>query len=327
MTFNWSLTAPAGSTAILSDPTAVNPSFVADLAGTYAVQLIVNDSTVDSEPSAISVNAAEIQPPPNTAPVADAGQNQSSLVGEIVQLDGSQSSDADSGDQLTFLWSFGTRPEGSSATLSDPLAVDPTFVADVAGAYTVQLIVNDGTVDSEPDTVMVTAAAVDSPANTLPEADAGQDQNVSVGSMVQLNGNGSGDADGDAITYSWTFTSVPAGSTPMLSDPTAADPAFSADGAGDYMVQLIVNDGTADSAPDAVVITAGATPQDPGEPPPSTGGGETEEPDRDDEEELDDDDVEYEHDEEESEKRYDRGKRHGHSKPFKDRRQKDRDDD
>jgi hypothetical protein len=159
-------------------------------------------------------------------------------------------------------------------------------------------------------------------------ADAGQDQNIQAGSMVALDGNGSSDADGDAIAYSWTFTSVPAGSTSMLSDPTAANPTFTADAAGDYMVQLIVNDGTADSAPDAVVITAGAAPQNPGEPtPPPTGGDEIEEEDRDDEDELDDDDDEYERDDEKSEKSYDRGKRYGRKKPFKHERGNDRDDD
>jgi hypothetical protein len=248
-------------------------------------------------------------------------------VGEIVQLDGSQSSDADSGDQLTFFWSFVTRPEGSNATLSDPLAVSPTFGADVAGAYTVQLIVNDGTVDSAPDTVMVTVAAVDSPANTPPVADAGQDQDISVGSMVALNGNGSGDADGDAITFNWTFSSVPAGSASMLSDPTAANPTFTADAAGDYMVQLIVNDGAADSVPDAVVITAGAAPQNPGEPPPPAGGDEAEEEDEVDDDELDDDGDKYERDDDEHEKRYDRGNRYGRRKPFRHPRQSDRDDD
>jgi hypothetical protein len=37
--------------------------------------------------------------------------------------------------------------------------VNPTFVADVAGTYTVQLIVNDGTVDSAPDSVVISASS------------------------------------------------------------------------------------------------------------------------------------------------------------------------
>ena len=35
--------------------------------------------------------------------------------------------------------------------------VDPTFLRDVPGEYIVQLIVNDGTSDSDPDEVTITA--------------------------------------------------------------------------------------------------------------------------------------------------------------------------
>jgi len=95
---------------------------------------------------------------PNQSPVADAGAYRMVFVDDTVTLDGSGSSDAD-GDPLTYQWLFVSRPEGSDATLSDTAAVNPTFVVDVAGAYVVQLIVNDGTVDSDPDAVTITGSA------------------------------------------------------------------------------------------------------------------------------------------------------------------------
>src|SRR5438034_11623326 len=93
----------------------------------------------------------------NSRPVANAGLDQTVVVGATVQLDGSRSSDAD-GDLLTFRWALTTRPAGSQATLANPTTVNPTFVVDRLGTYGAQLIVNDGHLDSPPATVTVPAS-------------------------------------------------------------------------------------------------------------------------------------------------------------------------
>src|SRR5207342_3303217 len=108
-------------------------------------------------------------------------------------------------------WSFTSRPAGSQAILVNATLVNPTFVADVLGTYVVQLIVNDGTVDSPPDTVSITAS------RPRPVANAGPDQAVLfVGQTVQLDGRGSSDANGNPLTFRWSFTSRPAGSQATL---------------------------------------------------------------------------------------------------------------
>ena len=116
--------------------------------GAYVAQLIVNDGMENSDPDTVTVMAEG-----NNKPVAEAGPPQSVEVNDTVTLDGSGSTDVD-GDPLTFQWSL-TPPPGSTATLSDPTAVMPTFVADVEGAYVAQLIVNDGMENSDPDTVTI----------------------------------------------------------------------------------------------------------------------------------------------------------------------------
>lgn len=93
----------------------------------------------------------------NSAPVADAGDDQNVTTGSLVTLDGSDSSDAD-GDMLIYNWLFTSKPDGSDATFSDSTVVNPAFTADVDGTYVINLVVNDGTVDSLPDTVTITAA-------------------------------------------------------------------------------------------------------------------------------------------------------------------------
>ncbi len=64
--------------------------------------------------------------PIDTLPVANAGPNQTVPIGTAVTLDGSASSDLD-GDDLTFQWTFLSKPANSTAALSSPTAVQPTF--------------------------------------------------------------------------------------------------------------------------------------------------------------------------------------------------------
>jgi hypothetical protein len=249
LTYQWSFaTVPAGSAATLVGPTTVHPTFIVDRPGNYAIQLIVNDGTVNSAPATVTVTTS------NTAPVANAGADQSVTVGSTVTLNGGGSTDVD-GNPLSYDWSFVTVPAGSTTTFSNPTAATPTFVADRAGQYVVQLIVNDGTINSMPDNVIITATGGGPVENTPPVANAGPDQTVSIGATVNLNGSGSSDADRNTLRYQWALTGRPTGSNAALSNPTTVTPSFVADVAGQYIVQLIVNDGMADSAPDTVTIT------------------------------------------------------------------------
>jgi hypothetical protein len=114
------------------------------------VQLIVNDGTVNSTPATVSITTD------NSAPVANAGPDQTVLVNDFVTLDGSGSTDADGDTLTTYSWSFTTDP-GGSTTLDTADPVHPTFTVTAPGTYVVQLIVNDGLLDSTPVTVSITA--------------------------------------------------------------------------------------------------------------------------------------------------------------------------
>lgn len=344
LTYSWTLTnKPIGSTAEIEQQTSAIISFTADMVGIYTVELVVNDGKKDSisdkviitvssgigntSPTAnagpdknievytsvsiigsgtdidgtivsyswtkngevISVDPSFLYTPTsvgidtfiltvtdndgasasdsmqviveeassdNQIPVADAGIDQNVLVFETVKLNASGSSDSD-GDRLTYNWSFTSKPEGSSAVLTKTTTKRPTFVVDIEGTYILSLVVNDGTIDSNPDSVTV---STNISSNTAPIADAGNDQSVLVSESVTLNGTGSSDPDNDAITYSWSFTERPNGSSASLSSTSVMNPIFNADVEGTYVLSLIVHDGTINSSPDSVTVTATTIP-------------------------------------------------------------------
>jgi PKD repeat protein len=164
---------------------------------------------------------------------------------------------------ILWLWDFGDGATDEGQVV-DHIYTDP-------GCYTVKLtvILSNGMSSS---TQKVDFVCLDNP-NQPPVADAGPDQTVFLQfpqgdrkgflnpAHVILDGSGSSDPDNDPLTFQWQFTSTPKGSTAQLSDPTAENPEFDADVAGDYVVELVVDDGHAakvESAPDTVTITAEA---------------------------------------------------------------------
>jgi len=307
ITYAWAFVeTPDGSTVALSDPSATQPTFTPDLAGIYAVQLVVNDGDLDSTPDSVAVvavapegtgkdvgedctgdnecnsdfcnsNLCEVNDPP----VADAGASQSLEVGQVAMLDSSASNDPE-GYALGYSWTLLEAPAGSTAALSDATAASPTLTPDVAGIYSVQLVVDDGALFSVPSTVAVVATAPENPGlpdgdsctdgvdcnsgycNTSnlcevddpPVAEAGTSQLLEPGDTAALDGSGSSDPEGQALTYSWAFIEKPATSTATLSDAAAVAPTFTLDVEGIYTLQLVVNDGGQSSVPDTVAVVA-----------------------------------------------------------------------
>jgi len=110
--------------------------------------------------------------------------------------------------------------------------------------------------------------------NTEPVANAGTIQNVTLDvpafingvskltKLVTLDGSRSTDKETDSLnlTYKWTLSEKPAGSTATLSSATAVRPTFTADVTGTYKISLVVSDGKLSSINDAsVTVVASIT--------------------------------------------------------------------
>lgn len=245
LTYLWQITQkPVGSQASFSSPAALMPTFIADQIGEYTISLQVSDGRASSQKDIVIVTTK------NSLPVANAGIDQQVYSGSIVTLDGSDSSDVD-GDTLSYRWELVTKPANSSAVLSNTTVVKPIFTADLVGQYVIRLIVSDTYSSSYPDTITINVDAN----NSRPVADAGADQSVSLGTTVILNGSASHDADGNLLVYRWAILSKPQGSQAALSNAGNVTTNFTADKTGQYVAQLIVNDGLVDSEVDQVIVS------------------------------------------------------------------------
>lgn len=193
--------------------------------------------------------------PGSYPPIANAGPDQTITVGWHVAIDGSASYDMQ-GHTLNYAWTITSKPPSSTAILTSTTSVATSFTADVSGTYIISLVVNNGSLSSQPDSVVITT----SPAGNWDlNADAGADQYILAGpaAAVNLDGSSSWAQFGAPFTYTWSFVSMPNGSNAQLSDPTAAMPSFIADKEGTYELNLWISNSTGNSRPDTVVVLAG----------------------------------------------------------------------
>ncbi len=244
--FRWSLETPEGSSIELGSPRTRSITFNPDVAGTYTVGLTVDDGEFETDEQTIDIEASA-----ELIPQADAGPDQSVDVGDEVTLDGTGST-VPEGEAPFYRWSFQQKPQASQAELSDSEDAQPTFVADVAGDYIVELEVTTGDHDSEPDTVVISAGEG---ANQPPTADAGADQNAQAGVEVSLDGTASSDPDSAQLTYAWSVASFPGQAEPTLVDADRATASFVPMLAGEYTVELEVRDDADNVDTDSMVVT------------------------------------------------------------------------
>ena len=171
----------------------------------------------------------------NFKPVANPGGPYVGLVNHPVSFDGSRSSDQN-GDALTYRWRF------DQFTIGSGTGVSPTFTYTQKGRHIATLVVNDGTLDSDPATVVV-----DIP-NHAPVANVGGPYSGFGMTLISFNGTGS-DLDGDSLGFSYTVRD----SSGQTFVPSQGNGGFFFP--GNYTVTLLVTDSITWSAPSTTTLT------------------------------------------------------------------------
>ena len=235
--YSWTLV--DGPSITLPVMNTQNISITPQNPGLYKFAVRCSDGVNQSPSDEVYVTANAI----NHAPTAEAGVDKDVQFGTRVNLDGRSSSDPD-GNPLSYSWA---QVSGPQATLYNAQSAQPYFDATLTGTLMFELIVNDGKVNSTPDTVTIRVLK----ANNAPIADAGTNMKVKVGTMVTLDASASTDPDGDILTYRWEQVS---GATVELTGFNTMNPSFTPTVTGVLEFKVIVSDGQA-SAEDSVQIT------------------------------------------------------------------------
>ena len=118
---------------------------------TVALKVTDDGGLTDTDTVLVTVN-------PNQEPMADAGPDQSALIGETVTFDGSGSYDTD-GTIHSYEWDFGDGSTGTGVTTTHPYST--------VGTYKVILTVTDNGGLSSSDDVIVTVNSVPAPSNIM----------------------------------------------------------------------------------------------------------------------------------------------------------------
>lgn len=252
VTYFWKQT--AGPRVVLSDPTAVQPTFTTPNVGpageSITFKLTVTDDGGLMGTDTVNINVSWS----NIPPVSNAGADQTIEEGILVTLDGSASTDPD--DEIaSYSW---VQTAGPSVTLSDPTAINPTFTApdvNIGGAVlTFELTVTDtgGLINTDSVDINVTWV------NAVPAANAGPDQSAARLSVVYLNGTGSTDPDSDGIaSYHWVQTGGTA--VTLINANSAIAYFFAPFDTGPLTFELTVTDPGALSSSDSCTITVTPT--------------------------------------------------------------------
>ncbi len=214
------------------------PSFKPDVEGFYELQLEASDSSSTEQAKVVIAVGPELpqlgtidmikalfhgvkQSQPNKTPTAKklptatAGRFRAVPPNELVRLYGT----ADKGDyngKFSYKWALISVPEGSQVNDSVLFKADtrnPHFTPDLEGDYEFQFIV---TVGKDAKTAATNSVTLQVTQENLPPivkiVNVAEEQIGFVDSVVVLDGTGTFDPNGDALTYEWSFVSVPGGS-------------------------------------------------------------------------------------------------------------------
>ncbi len=262
VTTTWSKVSGPG-TVSFGDESAVDTTATFSTDGSYVLRLTANDGGLSSS-SDVTITV-EPEPGVNTPPVIStaAAANPASIALSGTTTLSVSATDAD-GDTLTYTWTKSSGPGTATITPNGTSASNSTTASfNTIGSYTLLVTVDDGNGGTVTDTVDVTVADDPNTPPVIDSAAAADPATITIMGSTTLSVMAS-DADGDTLTYTWTKTSGPGTATITPNGTTDSDSATASfDATGEYVIEIIVDDGNGSTATDSVTVTVTDEPNEP----------------------------------------------------------------
>ncbi|MEA2203723.1 MAG: hypothetical protein QOE77_499 [Blastocatellia bacterium] len=201
------------------------------IAGVYVLRLTTSDGELNG-----TDEVTIVVDPLNTAPLANAGADQTIILPQPVNLSGTMADDGwPRGSSVTANWSKLSGPGSVVFANANTSATSATFSE--PGTYVLRLTVSDTQLTTGDD-ITITVL----PPNHAPTANAGADQSISLFTPAHLNGSLSDDGYplGNSLASTWSKLSGPGEVTFAGANTTVTTATFSLPGI--YVLRLTVSD-------------------------------------------------------------------------------------
>jgi hypothetical protein len=232
-TWAWSKVSGPGNVNF-SDAGAQDTTATFSKAGVYVLRLTADDSELQTTDDVqIAVN------PPNTAPIVDAGIDQTVTRPDPAVLDATASDDGWPNPPGVTVWTWSVVSGPGAVTFADANAINTSATFAAPGTYILRLTGDDSDLQTSDD-VQIT---VIQPPNAAPVVDAGPDQVIELPNNALLNGTGSDDgwpSPPGVTTWAWSVVSGPG--TVTLINANALDTAATFTTPGVYVLRLTGDD-------------------------------------------------------------------------------------
>ena len=232
-----------------------NPSSTATFSapGDYVLSLTATDGDLSSSDE-INITVSEDNDEQNQAPSVSAGSDQSTLIGNSINLEGTASDDGLPAESIvSTLWS---KVSGSGdVTFSDATNTSTTATFSTPGNYVLSLTATDGDLSST-DEINITVNEDVGNINQAPTVSAGADQSTLITETISLTGSASDDGlpAESILSTQWTKISGPGVVTFGNENSGVTNVVFSL--AGTYVLSLSATDGELTSSDEITVIVA-----------------------------------------------------------------------